>query len=99
LAAGEVAGVAAELAAAAGVAVSVAAALDFFECFFAGVAVASGLGVGVGSAARTKGAAVNRVMRIRGIKERMVVFFKIDGCIWQGFHFAALPTSDQATEG
>jgi len=69
--AGAAAGVAATLEGVVGVAVSAAAALDFFECFLAGVAEASGLGVGAGSAARTRGDAANAARTISRIRERI----------------------------
>jgi hypothetical protein len=56
----------------AGVAVAPAAA--FFECFFAGVAEASGLGLGVVSAARTRGTAAKAAITISIIRERMLAF-------------------------
>ena len=54
--------------------VAVAAAAAFFECFFAGVAEASGLGLGVVSAALTRGAAAKAAVTISIIRERMLAF-------------------------
>ena len=50
------------------------AAVDFLVCFFAGDAEASGLGLGVGSAARTRGIAAKAAMTMRVMRERMVAF-------------------------
>lgn len=69
----------------AGLAVLAAAALVFFECFLAGVAEASGVGLGVVSAARTKGVAANTVITIIAMSERMGGLLRIDACIWQVF--------------
>ena len=52
--------------------VAVAAAVDFFECFFAGVAEASGLGLGVVSAARTRGTAARAAITMRVMRERIM---------------------------
>jgi hypothetical protein len=59
----------------AGVAVAPAAgAADFFECFFfAGVAEASGVGLGAVSAARMRGAAAKAAITTRVMRERMQV--------------------------
>ena len=71
-----VAAAAAELGVGVAVAASAAAA-DFFECFFlAGVAEASGVGLGTVSAARTSGMAVKAAIRMRVIKERMLVLLE-----------------------
>jgi hypothetical protein len=58
----------------AGVALAAAAAAAFFECFFAGVAEASGLGLGVVSAARTRGTAAKAAITMRIMRERMLFF-------------------------
>ena len=85
---GVAAGAAAELEAAAGVAVSAAAASDFFECFLAGEAAAAGVGkyfgAYVGSAARTRVEVAHAAITIRVMRERMGGFHRIAGCILQG---------------
>ena len=81
----------------AGVGVTLAAALVFLECFLVGEAEASGVGLGVGSAARTKGAAAKALMIIRVIRKRMGGFLKVVPHVWQGFHVLCIkPAINQA---
>jgi hypothetical protein len=86
--------------AAAGVGVVAAVALVFFECFFAGEAEASGLGLGVGSAARTVGAATNAVMiTIRIMRERISRSLRLDGWIWQEYRLGWVKFARLANAG